>query len=124
MAGMAGVLKPIAEAVLDIGVATRNQCLAVLVGIVGILVELIIGIAALTPPITLAGILLTGGGLVALLKLTSDQFAAAAETQAAALKSTTARYGVWPRGGGEDKATAASMADGSVKDGDASWSRQ
>ena len=40
------------------------------------------------------------------------------------MNDVPARYGVWPRGGGEDKATAASMADGSVKDGDASWSRQ
>ena len=51
-------------------------------------------------------------------------FTEQSKTQAEALKTTVARYGVWPRGGGDDKAKAQNMSDGTVKDGDASWSRK
>ena len=127
IAGMASVLTPVSAAVLDFGIATRNACLAALVAIAGALVDLAVGIIALTPPITLVGIAITGGGVVALLallKVASDYFAEQSKTQAEALKTTVARYGVWPRGGGDDKAMAQNMSDGTVKDGDASWSRK
>jgi len=127
IADMAGVLTPVTSAILDFGISTRNACLAALVGIAGVLVELIVAIAALTPPITLAGIILLGGGLVALIAgiaVAVNYFSEQSKTQAEALEATVARYGVWPRGGGDDKVSAQSMSDGTVKDGDASWSRK
>jgi hypothetical protein len=127
IADMAGVLTPVTSAILDFGIATRSACLGVLVGIAGVLVELIVGIAALTPPFTLGGILLIGGGVAALIgtiAVAVNYFNEQSKTQAEALKATVARYGVWPRGGGDDKESAQNMSDGTVKDGDASWSRK
>ena len=127
IADMASVLTPVGGAVLDFGVATRNDCLAALVAIAGALVDLAVGIVALTPPITLAGILITAGGvaaLVILLTTASNFFMEQSKVEAEALKTTVARYGVWPSGGGEDKTMAQNMSDGTVKDGDASWSRK